>query len=195
MVVAAYAAAHLANHVAALFGVAAHIGFMQAARVVYRAPAVEAVLLASVLWQVVTGVWLVARGWRRRHGAMAWLQAGAGAYLAFFLVVHVSAVLVGRHMLGLDTNVYYAAAGLHVAPFVYFFGPYYVLGVTALVAHLACAAYWRASTSSRRSTMRLVGVPTAVGAVLAILIVVTLAGGFYPVHIPDAYRATFAPRH
>jgi hypothetical protein len=193
VVVAAYAALHIANHLAALFGFAAHIAFMQVARLVYRHPVVETVLLACVLWQVLSGVWLVAQGWRRRRGTVAWLQAGAGAYLVFFLVVHVGAVLVGRRALGLDTNIYYAAAGLHVRPFVYFFAPYYVLGVTALVAHLGCAAYWRASVPSRWSAGRVVGLSTAGGAVLALLIVLALAGAFYPVDIPAAYEATYQP--
>jgi hypothetical protein len=68
-----------------------------------------------------------------------------------------------------------------------------VLGVTALVAHLGCAAYWRASVPSRWSAGRVVGLSTAGGAVLALLIVLALAGAFYPVDIPAAYEATYQP--
>jgi hypothetical protein len=69
-----------------------------------------------------------------------------------------------------------------------------VLGVTALVAHLACAVYWRASVSRRGSAVRVVGVATAGGVVLAVLIVLALAGAFYPVDIPAAYQATYQSR-
>jgi hypothetical protein len=93
---------------------------------------------------------MVVSGWRRRRGAVSWLQAGAGAYLGFFLLVHVGAVLYGRVSLSLDTNFYFAAAGFHVPPFPYFFAPYYFLGVAALFTHLG-AAYWRAKSSGRTS--------------------------------------------
>lgn len=74
--------------------------------------------------QAASGSWLLARRWKQRRGKVAWLQALSGAYLAFFLMVHVGAVLFGRTVLKLDTNFYYAAAGLYVPPFQFFFAPY-----------------------------------------------------------------------
>ncbi len=40
------------------------------------------------------------------------------------------------------TNFYYAAAGMHVAPFQYYFVPYYFLAVAAIFGHIACAMHW-----------------------------------------------------
>lgn len=193
-VVASFAAVHIANHVAALGGIAMHIGFMEAARSVYRIRLVESVLLACVLFQAISGLWLIARGWRQRQGRVAWLQAISGAYLAFFLLVHVSAVLFGRLSLGLDTNFYFAAAGFHVQPFQYFFAPYYLLGVLALFTHLGCAMYWRATSSARSSPFHFLGWPVGIGALVSLLIVLLLAGGFYPVEIPPEYKASYLPR-
>ena len=193
-VITSYAAVHIANHLAALGGIATHIAFMEAARSVYRIRFVEAVLLACVLFQVLSGLWLVARGWRQRRGTVSWLQAVAGTYLAFFLVVHVSAVLFGRLSLGLDTNFYFAAAGFHVRPFQLFFAPYYLLGVLALFTHLGCAAYWRAKSSGRSSSSLFIALPVAVGALLSLVIVLLLAGVFYRVEIPPEYRAIYVPR-
>lgn len=125
------------------------------------------------------------RGWRNRRGRVAWLQAISGAYLAFFLLVHVSAALVGRHVLHLDTNFHFAAAGFHVAPYPLFFAPYYFLAVVALAAHLGCALYWRA-----RSGLALAW-PIAVGVVLAALITLTLGGLLTPVQVPAQYTAPY----
>jgi hypothetical protein len=192
-VIASYAAVHIANHLAALGGVATHIAFMEVARSVYRIGLVEAVLLACVLTQVLSGLWLLAHGWRQRRGAVSWLQAVAGAYLAFFLVVHITAVLFGRY-LGLDTNFYFAAAGFHVRPFQLFFAPYYLFGVLALFTHLGCAAYWRAKASGRSSPSHFVALPVAVGALVSVVIVLLLAGVLYRVEIPPEYKAIYAQR-
>jgi hypothetical protein len=193
-VIASYAAVHIANHLAALFGVATHIAFMKAARSVYRVRLVETVLLACVLFQVLSGLWLVARGWGQRRGAVSWLQAVAGAYLGLFLLVHVSAVLFGRLFLGLDTNFYFAAAGFHVHPFQVFFAPYYLLGVLALFTHLGCATYWRAKSSGRSSPSLFLVLPVGVGAVLSLAIVLLLAGAFYSIEIPPEYKAIYLQR-
>lgn len=189
-VIAAYAVVHIANHLIGLQGVASHIAFMKAVRTVYRAAAIEWLLLAAVAVQIVTGFTAVVRGWKERQGAVAWLQAGSGAYLAYFMLNHVGAVMYGRY-LGLDTNFYYAAAGLHLTPFRYYFAPYYFFAVLALFAHAGCALYWQVPPASGRSGLFVVALPASVGAVLSLAIVLAMAGFFYPVEIPDHYKATF----
>ena len=142
--------------------------------------------------QLASDLTLAVRGWRRRQGLVAWLQAGSGIYLAFFIVVHVGSVLFGRAALDLNTNFYFAAAGLHVAPFQLFFAPYYFLGVVALFTHLGCAACWHTHGSSRIARILVLAIPCAVGVGVSLLIVLSLAGVLYPVDIPDRYKATYA---
>jgi succinate dehydrogenase/fumarate reductase cytochrome b subunit len=189
VIVAAYAVVHIANHLAALHSVEAHIAFMDAARKVYRSRLVEWILLCAVAFQIGSGLTAVVRDWRQRSGFIPWLQAGSGGYLAYFLLNHVGAVLFGRAALGLDTNFYYAAAGLYVPPFQFYFAPYYFLAVLALFTHIGCALYWRVEQPSRR--IGAVAVPATIGAAISLLIVLALAGAYYPVHIPDAYKTTF----
>lgn len=191
ILLAAFAALHMANHLVGLRGVSAHLAFMKAARHVYRYPLVEAALLVCVAVQVITGLTFVIRGWRARRGIMPWLQAMSGAYLALFLLVHVGAVLFGRGVLGLDTNFYFAAAGLHVPPFALFFAPYYFLAVAALFTHLGCAAYWQ--MQDRPATVRRLAavMPPLLGLTAALLIVLALAGVLFPVDIPARYLATY----
>ena len=117
VIIALFALFHIANHAAAVAGVEAHIQLMDNLRQVYRLPLVEALLIGCVLFQVCSGLYFVIRRFGERHDFFDRLQAISGCYLAFFLLVHVSAVLFGRALLGLDTNFYYAAAGMHVFPY------------------------------------------------------------------------------
>jgi hypothetical protein len=181
-VLAVFVTVHVANHLAALAGVDAHVRFMERARLVYRQPVVEAVLLLCAALQVASGSSLLWTGRHRRRTSLAWLQAGTGAYVALFLAIHVGAVLAARIVGGLDTNFYFAAAGLHVWPFALFFVPYYFLAVAAVFAHLGCAL--------RRGRV-VVAWMSGTGVVVAALIVATLMGKVVPVAIPARYLATF----
>ena len=191
LAITVYALVHIANHLAGLGGVDSHISFMRAARLIYRQPVVEGLLLVSVAFQIYSGITLVIHGWKKRQGLMPWLQALSGAYLALFLLNHVGAVLLGRFVLHLDTNFYYAAAGFHVPPFSFFFAPYYFLGVFALFTHLGCAAYWQFDSNSRPARILAMVLPASVGFVIALLIVLLLAGVFYPIQIPPKYEAIY----
>jgi hypothetical protein len=194
-VVIAYAALHIANHLVGLAGVEAHRTTMEALRHLYRAPTVEMLLLASVAVQIATGLWLFIAGVRTRKGQMAWLQATSGLLLGTFMAIHVAAVLFGRHQLQLETNLYYAAAGMHVPQTRGFFVPYYFLGVLALFVHLGCALYRlrqrRRNDAHLPSAWKTVGGAAASGAVIALLLVLLLAGAIVPINVPAAYIATF----
>lgn len=190
-VVLTFAALHVANHLAALVGISTHLAVMDALRTVYRQPVVEVLLLACVAFQVGSGLRLVVRGWKARAGLVAWLQAASGLYLAFFLVVHVGAVLFGRFALQLDTNFFFAAAGFHVPPFAWFFAPYYSLAVVALFAHVGCALYWQVHASRPTKAKARLAVALVVGVVVGVLVPLSLAGAFERVVVPAEYRAVY----
>jgi succinate dehydrogenase/fumarate reductase cytochrome b subunit len=163
-----------------------------------RVPAVEALLLAGVAMQAGSGLLLVLRRSRQRltrqqrRPPFDRLQETSGLYLAFFLLVHVVSVLAGRAVLGLDTNFYFAAAGLQVRPYPLLFVPYYGLAVAALFTHLACLLRRRLPASTPLATRdRAAWTGVATGAVLAALIVASFSGVFYPIDLPTAYLATF----
>ena len=192
VVVGLYVLVHLANHVAALRGVDAHIAFMRAVRQLTRVPAVEALLLACAALQAGSGLRLILRRRGQRRLLFDRLQAWSGAFLAFFLLVHVVSVLAGRAVLGLDTNFYYAAAGLQVRPYPLFFVPYYGLAVAALFVHLCCVLRRRLPAAWPLALReRLAWTGMAAGAMLAVLIVAAFSGIFYPIDLPPAYLATF----
>ena len=191
-VIGVYVAIHLFNHLWALKSVDAHVQFMESFRYVYRNTFVEVLLLACVTFQIVSGVYFIRKRWGQRHGFFDGVQAISGGYLAYFLLVHLGAVLFGRAALKLDTNFYYAAAGMHVPPFQYYFVPYYFLAVVAIFGHIACAVHWLTRDNLSGATRSYFGYTIlAVGVVTAALIVTAFAGAFYEINVPQEYRAIY----
>lgn len=191
-VLGAFLTLHLFNHLLALVSAEAHIHFMEAFRAVYRNRVVEIILLLCVASQVASGLTFVRSRWRDRHQGLDRLQLGSGLYLAFFLLVHVGAVLAGRMRFGLDTNFYYAAAGMQVLPYRYFFMPYYFFAVLAITVHLARALHWLAHDRLSAGAMRIAKALLLVsGFAAATLIVAAFSGALYDVTVPAKYLATF----
>lgn len=136
LALAAFLLLHLGNHVAVFAGFPAHQAAQDMIRPAYRALPAEALLLILFAAQITLGILLLTRrkgprrGWRK-------LQALTGAYIAAFLILHVSAVLWARNT-GVDTDIHFATGGMK-AGFAWFFVPYYALAVAALIAHVAAA--------------------------------------------------------
>lgn len=181
----AFVAVHLGNHVVGLWGVEAHREFMDAARGIYRAPALEPLLLAAVLVQILTGFEQLRAGWGSRHDFWSRLQAISGGYLLFYLANHTLSVLAARSFYGLDSDFYLVAAVLTVPPLPLFFAPYYAFGVLAVFAHVACAVHFHVRNENRD---RIAKTLIFAGAVLAPLVVAVFMGAFHEIHLPPAYR-------
>jgi succinate dehydrogenase/fumarate reductase cytochrome b subunit len=181
-----FVTAHLLNHLVGLGGVAAHQAFMNTARLAYRSPLVEPLLLTAVLVQTASGIAQVRAGWGQRPGVWARIQAISGLYLAFFLVNHTFWVLVARIGYDLDSNFYLAATFLTISPLPLLFAPYYVAGVFAVFVHVACAVHFRARGAIGASLARVL---IAAGAVIAPGIVAIFMGAFYEIRLPPEYRA------
>lgn len=180
---------HLFNHIVALQGIERHINTMKAFRVVYRNPFIETILLTTVVVQVVSGIRLFL--FRRKLVVELYdkLHLWTGFYMAFFLLVHIGAVLAGRLILKLDTNFYFGVAGLNSFPFNLFFVPYYTLAIFAFFGHIAAIHYKKMkrnllwlSPKKQANTILLAGV------CICILILNGLTDHFRGVAIPSAYR-------
>ena len=168
---------HLGNHLAGLAGQETHRAVQEALRLVYRHPLVEPLLLAALAAQVTLGVLMAAR--RRRWT----LQTVSGGYLALFLMIHLGAVLSAR-VQGIDTDLAFAAAGLHApAPWPAIFAAYYGLAVFAVFAHLSVPLSRRHAVAGRATLV--------LGAGLSLVLVALLAGLFRPLTIPAELIATF----
>lgn len=171
---------HLLNHLFALTGPDAHIRLMEAFRRVYRHPVAETLLLAATAFQVITGLRLLFS--RNARLPAEKIQVYSGLYLSFFLSVHVSAVLMGRYVEGLDTNFYFAAAGLNLFPAGLCFVPYYFLAVSAISLHVAALHYLR--TKSVKVSYAIAGS----GILASVLILLGFTNFFHGYDMPAEYR-------
>lgn len=137
IVISIFVAFHLLNHATSILGAGQHIAVMEQLRVVYRNIFVETLLLAAVLVQIFSGLWLFNKGRKWANTFFEKLQIWSGLYLAIFFLIHLSAVLGGRLVLHLDTNIYFGVAGLNTFPLNLFFIPYYGLAVVSFFGHIA----------------------------------------------------------
>ena len=189
LLLATFLLLHITNHLVLLWGADRHIAVMAALRHIYRNPMAEWLLLLSIIVQLFTGVTQFIVGWKARRGTIAWLQAISGGYLALFLLNHVGAVMYARSI-GVDTNIYFAAAGIHVAPYAWFFVPYYGLAVTALFTHVGCALYWaNTGRGNDKAALRSVQISIPLGISIGVTLVLAMAGWLVPITIPDSYLA------
>jgi len=92
-------------------------------------------------------------------------QILSGLYLAFFLLIHVSAVLSGRFVFGLDTNLYFGAAGLNIFPLYLFFVPYYLLSIISIFTHIACIHFRKTDSALGAKIIFIIGVFMAIAIV------------------------------
>lgn len=179
---------HLINHFISILGPETHIEWMTALRKVYRNPWVEIVLLLAVFTQIVSGIKLYFSKRKIANVFFIKLQIWTGLYLAFFLLMHVSAVMVGRYALALDTNFYFGVAGLNTLPFNLFFVPYYALAIISFFGHVA-------AIHSQKMKVSLGGLSPEqqskailyTGLALTLVILYGLTGGFTGVEIPGTY--------
>lgn len=136
--IALFVGIHLLNHALIFHSNEWHIRFMNAARKIYRHPVIESLLLLAVIIQVASGIYIVNIKWDSIASIFDLLHIASGLYMSLFLIIHVSAILMGRYKLGLNTNLYFGVGYMNVSPQRYFFIPYYSLAITSFFIHIAC---------------------------------------------------------
>lgn len=177
---------HLANHTVSLTGIEKHIEVMTALRKIYRNVFAEIVLLSAVGVQIFSGIQLYRSRYKIAKGFYEKLQLWSGLYLAIFFVIHLSAVMVGRFILKLDTNFYFGAAGLNHFPFNLFFIPYYSLAIFSFFGHIA-AIHYRKMKSKNKDASAQSAMILGLGLIIIFLLIYGLTNGFHGINIPDEY--------
>lgn len=139
-IVCLYILFHIANHLFGLLGPETHAAVMDIGRTVYRAAAIEPMLVALLLFQAASGL-LLAWRWSASAGDFhRTFQVASGAYLAVFIVGHMDSVFIyARTYLGIPTDWSFATggpAGLIHDPWNIRLVPHYALGVFLVLSHL-----------------------------------------------------------
>ena len=189
LVITLFIGIHLFNHFMSVFGVDTHIKLMDELRIVYRNVIIEAILLIAVFTQIFSGLKLFLSKRKIVTNNFQKIQVWTGLYLAFFLVIHVGAVLTGRYILNLDTNFYFGVAGLNTFPLNLFFLPYYGFAVISFFGHISAIHYQKMKKKifglSIEQQSKLILIK---GIIITLIIFYGLTNGFMGIEIPDEYN-------
>jgi hypothetical protein len=131
---------HLLNHASAAFSPELNQSMMSTLRKWYRSGPIQPVLVALMLFQVVSGAALLWRATGARSDLYRTLQTCTGALLVAFIASHLNSVFIlGRTVTKVDTTFLWASGApvglLHDAWNVRLI-PHYSLGVWFVITHM-----------------------------------------------------------
>jgi hypothetical protein len=182
LILLAYVAFHLTNHLFAWRGEAAHAAVMEAGRTIYRSPVVEPLLVLAMSFQVVTGLILAWRWSARRLDFHRSFQVASGFFLAVYILGHMNSVFtLARWFFGIPTGWDFATGapnGLIHDPWSVRLIPHYALCVFFVVAHLfsGLRVILLAHGAAPRSADRIWKAGTAFAALLSAAIMLAMCG-------------------
>jgi hypothetical protein len=140
-IISLYVLFHIANHLFGLVGQDAHAAVMKIGRVVYRSGLGEPLLVAAMLFQIGTGLYLAWRWSAAPQTFHRTYQVASGAYLSLFILGHMNSVFVyARSFLGIPTDWNFAIGaptGLIHDAWNIRLVPHYALGVFFVLSHVA----------------------------------------------------------
>jgi hypothetical protein len=177
-----YVSFHIANHLFGLVGPDAHAAVMKIGRTVYRSRVGEPLLVAAMLFQIGTGLYLAWRWSASPQPFHRTFQVASGAYLSLFILGHMNSVFIyARRFLGIPTDWNFAIGAptglIHDAWNIRLL-PHYALGVFFVLSHIASGA--RVVLISHgvapRQTDRLWGIAVALSAMTAAAIIAGMCG-------------------
>lgn len=148
-------------------------------RLLYRNILVECLLFLTLSIQIVSGFTMFFSKTKNTNTLIDKIQIWSGLYLGVFLLIHVSAILIGRYVFLLDTNFHFGAVGLNYFPFNIFFIPYYGLAIIGFFCHIAAAIH-------KKSKKYFLSI-TFTGILTAICVLMGFTNNFNGINIPDEY--------
>lgn len=177
-----YVLFHITNHLFGLIGPDAHATVMKIGRVVYRSGIGEPLLVAAMLFQIGTGLYLAwswsatAQGYHRTY------QVASGAYLSLFILGHMNSVFIyARSFLAIPTDWNFAIGAptglIHDAWNIRLL-PHYALGVFFVLSHIASGlrVVLIAHGVDRRSANRLWLICVVISTIVAAAIITGMCG-------------------
>jgi hypothetical protein len=177
-----YVLFHLVNHLFGLVGPDAHAAVMKIGRTVYRSRVGEPILVAAMLFQVGTGLYLAWRWSASPQPFHRTFQVASGAYLSLYIVGHMNSVFIyARRFLGIPTGWNFAIGAptglIHDAWNIRLL-PHYALGVFFVLSHIASGArvVMIAHGVADRYANRLWALAVAFSAVIATAIMAGMCG-------------------
>jgi hypothetical protein len=177
-----YVLFHITNHLFGLIGPDAHAAVMKIGRVVYRSRIGEPLLVAAMLFQIGTGLYLAWRWSAAPQGFHRTYQVASGAYLSLYILGHMNSVFVyARSFLHIQTDWNFgigAPTGLIHDAWNIRLLPHYALGVFFVLSHIASGlrVVMIAHGVAERHVDRFWGVAVALSAIVATAIIAGMCG-------------------
>jgi hypothetical protein len=182
VVLALYVLFHVANHLFGLIGPNAHSAVMKVGRTVYRSEVGEPLLVAAMLFQIGTGLFLTWRWSAAPQPFHRTFQVASGAYLSLFILGHMNSVFIyARRFLRIPTDWNFATGaptGLIHDGWNIRLLPHYALGVFFVLSHIASGlrVVLISHGLARSYADRLWGAAVALGAMTAAAIIAAMCG-------------------
>jgi hypothetical protein len=182
-IVLLYVGFHVINHLFGLIGPQAHAKVMDLGRTVYRARLIEPLLVALMLFQIASGIYLALRWSASALDFQKTFQIASGFYLSVFILGHMNSVFIyARTFLGIPTDWAFATGAptglIHDAWNIRLL-PHYLLGVFFVLAHLSSGlrVVLIAHGTDRTKADRIWIACASASAAVAIAIIIGMCGG------------------
>ena len=190
IIISLFIAIHLFNHAMAWYGIETHQKILEVFRTVYRNPVMEILLVASFLFQGISGFNLFLRI-RKKKDKTSYekIQMYSGIILVFWLLLHISATIGQRLVNSIDTNFYFASRVVIQKPLLFFFVPYYFVGMVALGLHIANVHRHkiRSTVGAKVANIHFYSI-LSFFVVMALVILYSFMGGRFEIEIPTQYN-------
>jgi len=180
IVIVGFVALHLFNHLTGFWSAETHIAVMDVLRKWYRSGVIEPLLVALMLFMVISGAWLLRTRLSRPASFFETLQTMTGAYLGIYILGHLNSVFIyARWSGGIETDFWFASggkAGLLGDPWNVRLLPHYALGVWSVITHAGCGLRTVLLNHgvAKRTTDRVAGWISAFGAAVTIPMILAL---------------------
>lgn len=142
IVIVGFVSLHLFNHLTGFWSAETHIAVMDVLRKWYRSGVVEPLVVALMLFMVISGAWLLRVRLSRPSSFFETLQTMTGAYLGIYILGHMNSVFIyARWSGGIETDFWFASggkAGLLGDPWNVRLLPHYAIGVWSVITHAGC---------------------------------------------------------
>lgn len=190
IIVSVFITMHLLGHSMAWFGIAKHQELLVLFRKIYYIPIIEILLVLVFSFQSISGIILFFKLRKRQNKTFTEkLKIYSGLILGLFLLQHIPATIGQRYFLDIDTNFYFAARVVIQKPWLYYFVPYYFIGIMAFAVHLASVHYQKISIIIGSKKARFHSyIILAIFLILAIVILYVFMGFHYKITIPNEYN-------
>ena len=177
---------HIGNHVAAAIGPKTYNAYLATARIVYRNPIVEPLLIALIGAQAITGFSLIIKSFQRdeKRSLASWFEIFSAVGFVIFIIIHLSAIAVTRFYFEVQTDFYWVAEMFRAGALQPFIIGFHFLGIMTVTIHAGIGLKYMFDGIGLGKIGRTAAVTLIVAGFAASVIALSAySGQFYPIEL------------